>query len=1274
MSVTLSTALWNALESKRHHPIAKIISSQLTSEYPLVGTQLRPSYVVEVQPQMFIHSSGRLISFWIEGGSLMMAYTDIERTTWTTVVPGGSTYGGIYAVDFAAIELDDGTIGIVRMLGNTGSYMGMWGTTKITETGGYVAASTRYVVSSTQASPKLYPSICRTSTGFLLTYEEIVNPGGGYYIRRQTLDDPTFMGAWSAISTITLNYPLVDTVPKGYPNVVRSESGQIVLVFDYRYDYNETHYKQDLYYCLSDNDGVTFSTPTKFTNYNSYSEGAEAPNTAFCPDGNLIVAFHKKAAVINIGKTSTGWCSTSMFGYEYTGTYAEADVRDIHYDSASGLLFVVIGHEDMGSKGVYGALVIDTETFQIVKCYNSLDTSPKFDPLFNGNSIYSTPAGNAGAGQYMVFGGGGANGLCLINHQTETITQYWFSDMDGGRIKQNLDIDCTVGAPWFSVGNCIGFSIDITTSRLYVCFYGGYPGVEQLKYGYIDITETADSVTGMYTWHELNQFQPGQGPYNTWFRIFPNEGYALVGWECSGLFRTHHGAFMTDSGGLVLLQLDTGIVVKSYFHTTNAGYPISGGYNAIIKDNKIYMGIGYIEDYGQEERRGLCIIDILTDTVTYERPTYATYDDYYLFSPILIENDTKILWCSWAGSGGVIEYDIVTHTWRRFDGETNPGLSAAAIHVAYDSTNNIIFQGNYGAQGVYLYAPEGSFYTTEYMTGEPGSPYTWGPIAQLSYGPYNQLPTTICDDRTYAMWLHEDPDTGRNYLNWARSGMTEDVVGDLVKDQPLTIEWEVDRPARARFTLARGHLYDPTNVVSLYSGYFKKHRLVTIELGELSNGIEYFSPQGKFIVTGVELRLTKTNHPTITVTCEDRSTMWDEVIVTATQNYGGTALATIMTDLLEDVANLQSSDFLVTGAFTPNLHVLYSQWVDESLYDIVDQISNHFGIFPYWDHNGVFTFKAFNLAAAVSHRYTNTENPLTQPAQFYSKWAKITEWSPQDSNMSYINRVTVKAESHVTHEVIYPEERVCSISGTCGWWGGHRDKTVWYSDDRTRTMRYPRLEIIASVEDSTPYAMLTGSGGEEISDIDVNELWCEVRIEQPDMLMWVFGCIAIIIAIGISMQGCDGIITGWCAVGLLLISLFLSTLITVLSGVANYEYEVWARPLGKVKQMIQATANDEDFQRDMGGQVIEHAFDDALAYQVEHCQMVADHEIAIVHAQRNRVTLKKICHLKDELGDIMEFPHPINNQYIKLFIAKLTRTFTYGDQGEFTDGLEGWIV
>ena len=1262
MSITLSTGLWNALESKRHHPIAKIISSQLTSEFPLIGTQLRLGAVVEVQPQMFVHSSGRLISFWIEGGSLMMAYSDIERTTWTVTVPYGSTWGGISAVDFAAIELSNGTIGIVWMLGNTGSYMGMWGTTKITETGAYVTASTRYVVSSTQTSPKLYPSICRTSTGFLLTYEEIVNPGGGYYIRRQTLDDPTFMGAWSAISTITLNYPLVDTVPKGYPNVARYESGQIILVFDYRYDYQETRYKQDLYYCLSNNDGVTFSTPAKFTNYNSYSEGAEAPNTAFCPDGNLIVSFHKKAAVINLRSTvTTGWnCNNPNYPYSPCN-----GVRDIHFDSASGLLFVVVGGDDQ----TMCALVIDPETFQIIKYYNAVDSSPKFNIAFAESSTNVARSGYAGEGQYMVFGGAGSSGICLINHQTETITEYWFADVNQGITKKNIDIKLVEAS--MGVGDCSGFKLDIEAGRLYLFFYNGYFWHPQNMYGYIDITEQADTVTGMYTWHLLNHWPSSHQMIYTWFRAFKNEGYALAGWNCTQLTNV-----LGLSGELIVLDYENGTVIKTYTPSSNAGFFYGGGTGAVIKDNKIYLGIQYLATYGQEDRRGLCIIDLLTDTMTYERPTYATYDDYRLLQPILIENDTKILWAAWGGSGGLVEYDIATHTWRRFDGETNPGLSAAANFAAYDNTNNIIFQGNYGGGGIYIYTPSGSFYTTEYMTGEPGSPYTWGPIAQLSYGPYNQLPATICDDRTYAFWLHEDPDTGYNYLNWSQSGLTEDVSGDLVKDQSLTIEWEVDRPARARFTLARGHLYDPTNVMSFYSGYLKKHRMVTIELGELSNGVEYFSPQGKFIVTGVELRLTKTSHPTITVTCEDRSTMWDEVIVTATQNYGGTSLAVIMTDLLEDVANLQSSDFLVTGAFTPNLHMLYSQWVDESLYDIIDQLSNHFGIFPYWNHSGVFTFKAFNLAAAVSHRYTNSENPLTQPAQFYSKWAKITEWSPQDSNMSYINRVTVKAESHVTHEVIYPEERVCSMNGTCGWWGGHRDKIIWYSDDRTRTMRYPRLEVISSVKESTPYAKLIhiGGGAEYISDTDINELWCEVTIEQPDMLMYVFGLSILFLHWATACIFCDFYVVGWCWVFIMLMNLALSQLIAILTGVASYEYEIWARPLGKVKQMVQATANDEDFQRDMGGQIIEHAFDDALAFNVEHCQMVADHEIAIVHAQRNRVTLKKICHLKDELGDIVEFPHPINNQYIKLFIAKLTRTFTYGDQGEFTDGLEGWIV
>ena len=109
--------------------------------------------------------------------------------------------------------------------------------------------------------------------------------------------------------------------------------------------------------------------------------------------------------------------------------------------------------------------------------------------------------------------------------------------------------------------------------------------------------------------------------------------------------------------------------------------------------------------------------------------------------------------------------------------------------------------------------------------------------------------------------------------------------------------------------------------------------------------------------------------------------------------------------------------------------------------------------------------------------------------------------------------------------------------------------------------------------------------------------------------------------------------------------------------------------------MYQATANDSDFQQQLGGKVVAHEFDDALSYTYAHCLMVAQHEIDVLRGQRNRVGFRKVAHLQDEIGDIIQVVHPVSGQSLKVFIAHLRRTFTHpgiGGGGEFSDHVEGW--
>ena len=90
--------------------------------------------------------------------------------------------------------------------------------------------------------------------------------------------------------------------------------------------------------------------------------------------------------------------------------------------------------------------------------------------------------------------------------------------------------------------------------------------------------------------------------------------------------------------------------------------------------------------------------------------------------------------------------------------------------------------------------------------------------------------------------------------------------------------------------------------------------------------------------------------------------------------------------------------------------------------------------------------------------------------------------------------------------------------------------------------------------------------------------------------------------------------------------------------------------------------------------VIEKKFTDPLCYSRQDCNEVADFEIMVIKAQRNRVNITKVVHLQDEICDTIRLPHPASGQNIDLFITELTRRFKKGEDGYFHDEIQGWKV
>jgi hypothetical protein len=145
-------------------------------------------------------------------------------------------------------------------------------------------------------------------------------------------------------------------------------------------------------------------------------------------------------------------------------------------------------------------------------------------------------------------------------------------------------------------------------------------------------------------------------------------------------------------------------------------------------------------------------------------------------------------------------------------------------------------------------------------------------------------------------------------------------------------------------------------------------------------------------------------------------------------------------------------------------------------------------------------------------------------------------------------------------------------------------------------------------------------------------------------------------------------------VGTLICDIFIMTALDIVSSMGNFQYEILANPVGKVRRSVQGTADDFDLQAQLGF-VIAKKFDDPLCYSPEQCVTVANQELLIAKLQRRRAIFEKMADLRDETGDTIQVLHPQTLETLTFFITELTRTMKLaepGKDGYFIDVIEGW--
>jgi hypothetical protein len=404
-------------------------------------------------------------------------------------------------------------------------------------------------------------------------------------------------------------------------------------------------------------------------------------------------------------------------------------------------------------------------------------------------------------------------------------------------------------------------------------------------------------------------------------------------------------------------------------------------------------------------------------------------------------------------------------------------------------------------------------------------------------------------------------------------------------------------------------------------------------------------------------------YPSISVEAEDARNLWAVGNISATDFYETTPV-NILKDVMIDHAGFGLED--IDLPVFDNSVTLWIQWLDTSLKNILEQVCYRFGYFPRMTVDEKFSARRISDLNAIDHVYSG------------HTW--LINFTPDDSFSNFLNRVTVTGQSHDYIDVLFDEEVVGTLNGTCGWYGYKNDFDVYFSLDQSRRCVYPKLRV---VETSTSIAFkLAGDISESITFIDPEGFYCTITVKAPSLVFLLVMAIAIIIA---SYWLPDVIIApsggGPCvhkSTGRFVGMAGVTMALMVLGSIGNFQYEILACPTGKVRQSFQAHADDTDLQQEIG-KVIETKIDDPLCFTIAQCQTVANYERDIIKWQRSRVKLTKLAHLQDEEGDTLQILHPYTQQQMKIFVTDITRRFqkpssSDSNNGYFLDDIEGWKI
>lgn len=1210
--ITLDATLQAAQDGDNHQPIIKLVSTSFADSIPFEGAAFDASETDDGHPDLITLSTGAMACVAGRGNDLVLLVTDTNRTEWSVY----TILEGSVVCQPTVVELSNGDLGIVyRTTGYDLYYM-------VIATDGTVKTATTLINNYTTWISA--PSVELLANGTFVLVYAYKNGSDEHSISKRTSSNFT---SWSGATTIAPS-GLDNTMRMDNPDIFQVTSGQVFMTFDYVDDVADQSELINCYYMTSDDNGATWSSPGAITAYSDMSTIGSDPVIAERADERLEIGFVESRPLLYMNNQTTGW----------DGHDGLDEVPNMHYNPASGKLIFSQVYTYVGNKFLDGITVVDVDTWTIDKVY-TYSSSPAINQLFyNFGFSYEQ---DLGEGKYCCgcsINGLGNNHIIVVDTELDTITYRSFkANATYGLPKTVASSD---DADNLADGVVEYTQVDGDNDRLYIT--GNYDYNRTV--GYFDLTEQPDGETGEYTYYpivDMNYWISGRNMGITGFRVVPDEEMILT---------SHASGY--EQRALRIYSLE-GSLLYEFNNVNDAGFHRNGIFYPVYYNGHVYGGTTYESGYDQGDRYGLMDINLSTREIRYHRPSWGTYDDYYLNQKKVLD-DGRILIA--ARTRGLTIFNPATETWDFFNGDNVPGLmTTVGTHwctVDYDEVNDVIFSSTdvytSSSSGIVAFPEAGKFEQLKYKTATYTTAWGFSSATALTNTRTEQSPALAIDydDALWSVWDHTA--AGDDVLYWDNESAEKDLTEYLTNDA-VSVSWEIDSTATVSFTLSHGYLFDSSNTLSTIAQHLAKGRKVELSMGEIVSSVDYLQAQGVFVITETRINYERGKYPTIRVTCEDMRSVWENGNVVATEYFSNNTPVGIMTALVEDHGGLVSEDInfpIIVGA-----HNLYHQFLDQDLTEMLDNILGHFGYFLHFDTDGKVSAKRINLSQSIDHIYTD----------------EISNYTPDDSFSNFTNRVVVKGEGHDFLEVLYDVESIGTMTGTVLPFGGTKTKRVWFSEDHDRTCRNAYLSVNTSIREFELF-LVKGGGNEYISAVDTNEHYVDVTMEAPDLTGVFIGLAAAIVATGTAAIEC----TAACGPFIFALSIETQLLAYALGALAQYDYEIYASPVGHEKQTFQADSNDYVLQRQLDGLVIIEDIDDPFCYTVQSCQAVADRELAVVQAQRKRVSFSKPAHLQDEIGDMIQINHPYTGLPVQIFVTALTRTWQKGKG--VTDKIEGWRV